>query len=469
VTSRICFAIATMLATASLAGVQAQAPNAGSRVLTRNSSFRLPVQIQDSDRSKLKELKLFMKAMDLPWSCIETAPVDQKSFSFRAPRDGEYSFHIATVDKNDRMVPNEPEREPPGIIVVVDTTPPVVRVEGQYAANGQSVLRCRIDDTHPDVQSLLLELSTADGWRLLSADSTDPTVFPVAEASSLAGKVRVRASDRAGNHTEAVIDLKQSVDSRSNAVDHRIDIPKIVPENVPSLTETPRRIESPRPPSIATVTPALYSEPAQVRGPTIVNSLQCKLEFGLPSDGKSGRVEVWLTIDSGKSWQQAGEGEAKSGSAIVRFPGDGVFGYRLIHKTDQNPNAYPSSGEAPEGSVEVDTLKPELTLLSAIHATERGDECISIRWRAADRNLTSEPISIYYSPSRSAEWVAIAENIANTESCTWKLPKGCGPHVLLRITAKDQAGNIAEVKLKEPIHLNMGVPRVQVKGWRPIP
>src|SRR5262245_60963722 len=74
---------------------RAQAPAAlpGSTVLvyTWQTAFRLPVKIEDAERARLGEIRLFVRnGPAAPWVCQEVAPPGQREFLFRAPQDGEY-------------------------------------------------------------------------------------------------------------------------------------------------------------------------------------------------------------------------------------------------------------------------------------------------------------------------------------------------------------------------------------------
>src|SRR5262245_45317458 len=95
-----------------------------SKTVTRSTAFRLPVRLGDGDREGLKEIRFYAKCPPGGWELKETAPPSQAGFTFRAPGDGEYWFSFVTVDRDGRMHPPGPEGSPPGLIVVVDTTPP---------------------------------------------------------------------------------------------------------------------------------------------------------------------------------------------------------------------------------------------------------------------------------------------------------------------------------------------------------
>lgn len=433
------------------------------KVLTRNSSFRLPVRIDDQDRAGLKELKLFMKNGDAPWSCIEAAPPQQKTFTFRASKDGEYWFHIATVDKQDKMIPAQPDREPPAIIIVVDTQAPQVAVQVDAMPTGQPALRCCVEDVNLDPKSIRIELATGEGWKALSSDARQPDLYAVADAAALKSKLRVHAADRAGNFLDKVIDLADS-GAKAPAIVSKIE-PSQVPSLVPASNSTAKPKAEPRkdavvPASYQSTTPKLASSLA------MLNSRKCSMEYRLMNAPADSKLVVWLTADDGKSWQLGGETNDSTNFARVHFPGDGLYGYRLIVQLPGEVAASPVSGEAPEGSVEVDTAAPEVKLLAVVHAVTETGGFIHVRWQAKDRNLSDQPVSLYYSLIGNGDWAPIAEQIENTGAYSWKLPNRCGPQVYLRIVVRDRAGNVTQSETREPIQLDVSKPRAQVLGWR---
>src|SRR5262249_57619763 len=86
--------------------------------------FRLPFKLTESERQKLREVQLYVKAGAEPWAVRDAVPPSQAGFVFRAPQDGEYWFSIVTVDKNGVASPADPSREDPARVRVVATQPP---------------------------------------------------------------------------------------------------------------------------------------------------------------------------------------------------------------------------------------------------------------------------------------------------------------------------------------------------------
>src|SRR5207237_2948385 len=105
------------------------------------------------------------------------------------------------------------DQHAPGLIVVVDTKPPEITVRPLPADSGPGYLQCKLIDANPDYSSVKMDCEVpgkgAPVWKQLEPVADIPGVFQVPEKSVLAGRIRVRAADRAGNIAVREIDLGQ--------------------------------------------------------------------------------------------------------------------------------------------------------------------------------------------------------------------------------------------------------------------
>lgn len=178
-------------------------------VPTRQTYFSIPFTVPPpADASQAPvEVRLYVSA-DAGGSWALAAHVDprQKSFSFRAPRDGEYWFAIRTVDRAGHIRPEHSGG--PELRVIIDTLPPHLELTAWRDTNGQIVVHWLATDPLLKPDSLKIECqATGDPtWRLIGLDPPrDPnrTTYN-GQASfrvSAAGAITLRAeiSDRAGN------------------------------------------------------------------------------------------------------------------------------------------------------------------------------------------------------------------------------------------------------------------------------
>ena len=220
------------------------APAPTNKIFTRNTQFKLPVQVDDAIRVKIVELKMFVRGPAGTWSCQETASPTATSFSFKADRDGEYWFTFVTVDRAGKLNPPSLDTDPPHRVVVVDTVPPQIRVEPLTVANRDTFLQVFLTDPNPEPTSIRMSYLSGNGtWQPLELVQPDkPGIFRVPSANVLQGRVRVTASDRAGNVATRDIDLRNS-SSNENSTPPLIPIPA---EPLPS--DLVKKIDAPRPP-----------------------------------------------------------------------------------------------------------------------------------------------------------------------------------------------------------------------------
>jgi hypothetical protein len=181
---------------------------------TKELVFHLPVSLQEKMRSNIRELQLFMKTSNGDWQCKEIAPATQRSFTFRAPADGEYWFALVTVDTKGAQMPNDLSRLPPGEIikVVVDTQAPTFDLRPVKLANGDVVLRCLVNDANPDPTAIKIVCQGSDEvMRAMEPKSGMPGVFRVNGPEDFANPVHVTVTDLAGNTTSNDVNLQESV------------------------------------------------------------------------------------------------------------------------------------------------------------------------------------------------------------------------------------------------------------------
>jgi hypothetical protein len=234
-------------------------------------TVHLPIQIDDRVRPQLQEVQLFVKeGAQAPWVMKEKVPATQTFFTFRTTKEGEYWFNVATVDRNGKSVPADVNQEPPGLIVVIDSTPPQVEAQFQGATPEGQQVRCEIRDANPDPVKTRFFYQTRDQvWRPLDAVNGQPDTFNIPAQAALTGMIRVTACDLAGNATTREFNL--SALQVANA-------PAPAPAAAPAPTSAPKLpnviiVESPNEKVIVAPPPLLNtSAPTKVPGQTVVIS-----------------------------------------------------------------------------------------------------------------------------------------------------------------------------------------------------
>jgi hypothetical protein len=216
-----------------------------------------------------------------------------------------------------------------------------------------------------------------------------------------------------------------------------------------------------------------------------VNKPDVNLEFEVSKLGSSGagNVDVYYTVDEGATWEQyradvpptwpatfeaRGHGPVR-GSVAVQLKDEGViYGFYLVVKSKAGlGKPPPQRGEPPQIRVELDRIAPEAELYKP--AADPGNrEVLILSWRATDRNLAPNPITLEYAEHPNGPWHTIGEpqlpNTTPTGHYAWRVSESVPSRVYLKLTARDAAGNIAEAKTREPILVDLAVPDVVVTG-----
>ena len=207
----------------------------------------------------------------------------------------------------------------------------------------------------------------------------------------------------------------------------------------------------------------------------IINTTRASLAYQIDQVGPSGigKVEVWVTVDQGHSWQRVCEDAGRRSVAPAagptprhaefELPGDGVYGVRIVVT---NGNGFggrtPIAGDQPQCWIEVDTACP-VVALREIEPVSNGST-IDVRWMVSDKNLGAEPINVYYATRKEGPWLALAKNLKNDGLYRWQFPRDAGGQFFFRVEATDLAGNTARGETTTAVMLDLTEPRASVIG-----
>jgi hypothetical protein len=492
---------------------------------TNKQQFRLKIDLGDADRQRLREVQLYVKGGSDGWACKETARPDKDFFTFRAPEDGEYSFTIVTVDKSGKATPADVTREPPSFVVVVDTQPPDVTVNVPPANSADDVIRCVVRDANPDPTTFKLEYQGPDKtWHLLEQAGT-AGAFRCPDRSAWTGALKVTAVDLAKNATVREIAAPAPVaaserqpvrtetrsDKPANVVGPDLNpteragtppallppavagptdpvtAPQPVPMPPPVTLTPPAAAGAPQPMPFTTAPAAMSREPgpsgivpvsAVTREPAslvhepgplnkqLINHTHVVMEYRIDQVGPSGvgKVEVWLTADAGKTWERLCEDADKRSPVEFDLPSEGVYGVSVV-VTNGNlvGDPPPTSGSKPDCWIEVDMTKPTAQLLG-VRPTADDPWAVAISWAASDRNLSPEPIDLYYAVLPQGPWTPIARGLRNEGNYRWAAPHDAGPQFFVRLEVTDGAGNMTRCDSQAPVVLDESRPKAKVLG-----
>lgn len=210
----------------------------------------------------------------------------------------------------------------------------------------------------------------------------------------------------------------------------------------------------------------------------IVNKKQVKIDFEVAKFGPSGlgSVDVYSTLDDGQTWSLALSensivGDSRSlipvkSSVVVPIAQEGVpVGYYIVVKSKAGlGKSPPVKSDVPHIRVEVDTTSPEAVLYSPQPEPGQRDSLI-LTWKATDRNLSANPITLEWSEKRDGPWNLIGPgDLPNTGKYSWALQPNMPASVYLKLMVKDSAGNVAVAQTQEPLLIDLNIPEVNVLG-----
>jgi hypothetical protein len=489
---------------------------------TNKQQFRLKIDLGDAERQRLREVQLYVKGGQEGWTCKETAEPNKDFFTFRAPEDGEYWFTIVVVEKNGKATPADVTREPPSFVVVVDTQPPEVTVNVPPTRNPDDVIRCVVRDANPDPTTFKLEYQGTDrSWHLLEQAGGTPGAFRCPDRGAWTGALKVTATDLAKNVTireiaaapaPAVAGEPQAgrTEARSDkpangagpdlgAAEHVSNPPALLPPPMlgptepaaptppPTPTTPPAAAGAPQPQPVPSLLSAMRRDPgpsgvvpvsAVVREPVafghepgqvnkqIINHTHVVMDYRIDQVGPSGvgKVEVWLTADAGKTWERLCEDADKRSPVEFDLPSEGLYGVSVV-VTNGNlmGEPPPTSGSKPDCWIEVDMTKPTAQLL-AVRPTVDDPWAMVISWAASDKNLSPEPIDLYYAVAPQGPWNQVSRGVRNDGNYRWSAPHDVGPQFFVRLEVTDLAGNMTRCDSQVPVVLDQSRPKAKVLG-----
>jgi hypothetical protein len=466
-------------------------------IATRQSAFSIPFQISKTDdpRRQATEVQLHVSTTrGARWDLYSRVEPTKGHFLFRARGDGEYWFLIRTVDRAGRIHPQYNSN--PGLVVIVDTVQPVLQLDARRGEAGQILARWQVTEPHLNLDALQIQYRTAptQSWQTVAIDRSSISGTEAMQSGELswwpklgAGRVEIRAeaADLAGNIT--VTHAQVNLDSGPVAAagpNGRGDRPGVAastgwrnaPATPPTSATVASRINPPirnqfvpagGPPaaSPSLIAPA-NSFPGGTR-PRMVNSRLFEVNYNISATGKAPteRIELWGTLDGGKTWSSFGTDEDGRSPLVVTVKQEGLYGFRLGLQNGAAGRT-PQPGEVPQFWIGVDLTRPTAKILEAEPAAGNKADQLVIRWQAEDRMLAAQPIALLYSNSPSGPWMPIAANLTNTGDYTWKLDSQMPTQLYLRLEVRDEAGNVGTDEFPDPVILHRSQPNVQLRDVR---
>ncbi len=179
-------------------------------------------------------------------------------------------------------------------------------------------------------------------------------------------------------------------------------------------------------------------------------------------------VELWGTHDAGKTWLKWGADPDRQSPFEVEVEAEGVFGYRIVvvHMNGM-AGLTPRPGDAADIWVGVDGAPPVAKFGNVAFGKGLNAGQVDIQWTASDEWLLARPVTLSYATAPEGPWTTLAAGLANTGQFFWRVEPSVPRKIYLKLEVRDEAGNITEDKLPEPLELEGLIPRGKIKGFAP--
>lgn len=201
--------------------------------------------------------------------------------------------------------------------------------------------------------------------------------------------------------------------------------------------------------------------------PRMTNSKRFNLDYSIDAVGPQGveKVELWVTRNSGQDWEFWSADENRESPMLVEVQEEGIYGFRIVivGKNGLTSQA-PRPGDPADLWVGVDTTRPVVEITSAAYGQGEYAGHLDIRWNAVDSGFGARPITLLFSDQPQGPWNTIASGLPNTGQHYWRVDSRVPEKFYLKIEARDEAGNLGESQLTEPIHSAGLSPRGRIRN-----
>jgi hypothetical protein len=203
----------------------------------------------------------------------------------------------------------------------------------------------------------------------------------------------------------------------------------------------------------------------------LVNNRSVELDFEVTKSGRSRirATELWGTRNGGASWQKMDQMMGCESPFRTRLGSEGQYGFKLVFESESGQRTPdPRAGESPDTTLALDTSPPHIVILPPVEVPDQ-PRMVRFRWSMSDSGLDARSARLDYSVDGKT-WERITDGKEYQPSYSyhhdWKPPPGAPTRVLLRVTARDEAGNVGTAQTNEMVAIDLVVPAGRITRVR---
>lgn len=457
----------TALALLALAAGPAQPP-ASDVLPTKSRDLKLDIDYKPEQRKTIQQVQLCVSQDEgQSYQVMDAVTPDKDHLLFRAPADGIYWVSSVIVFKDGKRDPVDVSRAPPAMKLLVDATPPVVRLTAAQRAGDEVTVEWTVDEKFPNDAATQVMYKpvgpTAIGdWQQVPGASVVKRTARFRPTATGPIAVQVVAHDLAGNTGSASREIPAGVTAGYLAPGGKTpdapsadsplpapslsglgggptppSAPPVLPASepaVPAAGAAPHPAPAGTPPAPAAAAPLpVTTSPAAPKPMDVWTGAQAQPSYQEPPSnvqfisyarfdlqyqvetGPSGvqRIDLYVTRDDGRTWTKWSTHDGREAPLRVRLDTpfntqrEGDYGFRLVPVSGAGlTDDAPSPGTQPEFRVHLDETPPLIRPYQpTADPNQRG--ALVLHWQASDRNFGKDPIAIDWSESPTGPWKSV--------------------------------------------------------------
>jgi hypothetical protein len=307
----------------------------GKQIKTGRREIRIFYDVEDL--SGIKEIRPWLSLDEgKTWKVVQRFGFGEdergrRYITFRAPKDGKYSFVLQAIDALGNKTPEPKEGTSPHCLVLVDTTPPKLTLK----TTG------RIEQNREEIKIY---------YEVYDLSGLDRLVLWV-----------TRDHGRSWAHVDT---FEQGKDDQGNFVRYKTPEDGVYGLALQGIDEVGNETTRPRRPSL-TVLVDTAPPVIQIKTPRLkLNKHEIRIDYDVEDFSGLKRLIPWVSVDGGKSWRivgRFGQGVDEKGQRYITFmaPTDGEYAF-VLQAVDKvgNKTPPPKENTSPQLVAYVDTAVP---------------------------------------------------------------------------------------------------------------